>query len=126
MGVLTMDSARQIAIGITRIPRFLVHVLDTTAQPDSVDSEGKTRSGKRSHQMPVDGAVRTFEFEHGKPLAMPRAVALKFLKHYPAFQLTDADGNPKAFLRPPKQPHELQAGAKNSHMKKCVTDAVGT
>lgn len=84
-------------------------VLDTTAQPDSTDSQGKTLPGARHHQMPVDGILKTFIFEHGKPLEMPRAIALKFLKH-DGWKLTDKDGNLKTFRRPPKQPHELQAG----------------
>lgn len=76
------------------------HVLDTTAVPGG---------GKRTHEMLVDGVVKTFEFEPGRPLEMDRAVALKFL-NIEAFKCVDEKGNLLPFRRPPKQPHELGAG----------------
>lgn len=85
------------------------YVLDTTAVPDTQDSAGKTVTGTRTHEMLVDGIVKSFKFEHGKPLLLPREVALKFL-NIEAFKCVDAEGNPKPFRRPPRQPHELGAG----------------
>jgi hypothetical protein len=75
-------------------------VLDTTATPESP---------KRTHEMMVDGIVKPFTFEHGKPLALPEPVAIKFLKHA-AFWRVDGDGNKIEYQRRPKQPDELEAG----------------
>jgi hypothetical protein len=83
----------------TAAPKML-HVVDTTAQPGQPP---------RVHEMPVAGIATPFSFEHGKPLPMPHAVALRFLRHE-TFVLTDADGKPLPFQRRPKQPEELQAG----------------
>lgn len=80
----------------------LVNVLDTTAQAGQP---------ARAHEMIVDGAVKCFTFEAGKPLALPPAVALKFLRH-DAFKMTDPNGTPIAYKRRPKQPDELEAGEK--------------
>lgn len=78
----------------------IFHVIDTTAVPGG---------GNRAHEMMVEGVLKTFEFEPGKPRPLPRAVALKFL-NIEAFKLVDENGNLKPFRRPPKQPHELGAG----------------
>lgn len=80
----------------------ILYVLDTTATHDS---------GPRTHEQIVDGAVQPFKFEFGKPVPMPPAIALKFLRH-DGFKLTDERGNVREFRRPPRQPNELQAGEK--------------
>ena len=73
-------------------------VIDTTAI-----------EGPRVHEMIVDGVAKPFTFERGKPLALPFAIAAKFLKHE-AFKLVDEKGNLIAYKRRPKQPDELGAG----------------
>jgi len=88
----------------------VLHVLDTTAMPDSVGADGRPVSGARTHQMPFEGGIKSFTFQHGTPLPLPPAMALKFLKHYPAFLLTDEQGNPQPYNRRPKQQNELEAG----------------
>lgn len=87
----------------------LFHVVDTTATPDDIDGNGKTISGARVHEQLVDGVKRSFRFEHGKPLAMPKAIAMKFLRH-DSFRLTNEEGEPIEFKRAPRQPDELGAG----------------
>jgi hypothetical protein len=77
-----------------------MRVLDTTATPEFP---------KRVHEMIVDRILKSFTFEHGKGLEMPREIALKFLK-WEAFKLVDAKGNVLDYQRRPKQPEELQAG----------------
>lgn len=78
-----------------------MYVLDTTCRP------GPT--GSRTHDMVVGGLLKPFTFEYGKPLGMPREVALKFLKHEP-FKHTNADGDVIPYQRAPKQPEDLGAG----------------
>jgi len=73
-------------------------VLDTTAV-----------SGPRTHEQIIDGMVKSFTFEQGKALPLPKAVAIKFIRH-DAFKLVDKDGNLIEFKRRPKQPDELGAG----------------
>lgn len=82
------------------------HVIDTTATPKDERVYG---SGPRTHEQIVDGVHMPFTFEYGKPLAMPEKIARKFLKHE-AWKLTDEHGTVLPFQRPPKQPHEAQAG----------------
>lgn len=84
-------------------------VLDTTAMPDTIDQQGRVVSGARVHEQLVDGRPRTFIFKNDEPLALPRAIALKFLRH-DAFKLVDKDRNIIEFKRPPRQPEELGAG----------------
>lgn len=73
-------------------------VLDTTA-----------RDGIRTHEMIVQGVVRSFNFEVGKGLPLPTTTAVKFLKH-DAFKLVDEKGEVLEWQRRPKQPNELGAG----------------
>jgi hypothetical protein len=76
-------------------------VLDSTATPEAP---------ARTHEMIVDGAIREFTFKSRVPLELPRAIALRFVKH-DSFKLTNAQGEPIAeFRRQPRQPDELQAG----------------
>lgn len=82
------------------------YVIDSTATPKDERVYG---SGPRTHEQIVDGVHMPFTFEYGKPLAMPEKIARKFLKH-DAWKLTDASGTVLPFQRPPKQPHEAQAG----------------
>lgn len=70
-------------------------VLDTTA----VDAP-------RTHEMIVDGVVRAFTFERGKPLALPPIIALKFLRHE-AFLLVNERGEAIPYQRRPRQPDEM-------------------
>lgn len=76
-------------------------VLDTTCRPGD--------NAKRTHDMPINGQVRPITFEYGKPLPLPREVALKFLEHA-EFLHTDVEGNVLPFQRRPKQPEDLGAG----------------
>jgi hypothetical protein len=89
----------------------VLYVLDSTAQPDTIGSDGRPIAGVRTHIMLVDGLEKPFSFRHGVPLALPKTVAFQFLRH-PEFKLTDAEGNPQPYQRQPKQPGELQAGEK--------------
>jgi len=73
-------------------------VLDTTA-----------RDGIRTHEQIVQGVIKSFTFEPGKGLAMPIAIAMKFLRH-DAFKLVDEAGTILEWQRRPKQLHELGAG----------------
>lgn len=79
-----------------------VFVLDITATSESP---------VRTHELIVDGVLKPFVFHHGKPLALPLPIALKFLKTE-SFKRTDAAGNVIEFKRRPKQPDELGAGEK--------------
>lgn len=83
-------------------------VLDTTAQPDQYVNNIVV-PGARVHDQMVDGRRRSFKFEQGKPVEMPAAIAMKFLRD-PAFIRTDAKGVEVDYLRTPKQPDELGAG----------------
>lgn len=74
-------------------------VIDTTAQHGSA----------RIHDQLIDGQPQAFTFERGKPLEMPAAIAIKFLRD-PAFVRTDAGGKPMPYKRAPKQPEDLGAG----------------
>ena len=75
-------------------------VIDTTAKPGNKP---------RDHQQIVDGVIKTYSFWAGKPLELPLAVAIKFLKHE-EFKLTNAQGDLLPYHRRPKQPDELEAG----------------
>lgn len=77
-----------------------VLVLDTTATPES---------GPRKHELIVQGAVKTFTFDPGKPTGLPPEIAAKFLRHE-AFKLVNAKGEVQEYRRRPKQPDELEAG----------------
>lgn len=78
----------------------LLLVLDTTATHES---------GKRTHELIVEGMKKSFVFEAGVPQALAPAIAFKFLKH-DAFWLVDDKGNRQDYRRRPRQPDELQAG----------------
>lgn len=78
----------------------LLYVLDSTAV---------TGQGNRTHSQMVDGIETPYVFEPGKPLGIPAAIAIKFLKHE-AFKLCDEKGTLLPFKRRPKQPDELEAG----------------
>lgn len=90
-------------------------VLDTTAvAATGHEQEDRAKGrGPRVHQLPVviggQRTVKTFTFEPGKPLKMPIAHAIKFLKNK-EFVRTDEDGNELPYNRQPKQPEELGAG----------------
>lgn len=84
-------------------------LIDTTAQPDNQIAGGQVVPGHREHSMMVNGTIRTYRFEHNKPVEMPWAVAAQFLRT-PSFLLTNANGDPISFKGPPRQPDELQAG----------------
>lgn len=75
------------------------YVIDTTAQHGTA----------RIHDQLIDGQPQAFTFERGKPLEMPAAIAIKFLRD-PAFVRTDAAGKPQPYKRAPKQPEDLGAG----------------
>lgn len=90
-------------------PPKTLRVLDTTAQPDTINDQGVTLSGARTHQMIVDGRPQSFRFKFGDGLEMPVATALKFLKHE-GFLLVDENNQAREYRRRPKQPDELQAG----------------
>lgn len=107
--VATADNAAPDPKGMKRVAKAAetsaaapktIWVIDTTATPDS---------GPRTHHQMVDGLVKPFVFENGKPVEMPREIAHKFLKD-PAFIATDKDGRRIAYKRTPKQPDELGAG----------------
>lgn len=76
-------------------------VLDTTAT---------AVSGPRTHELIIEGTVKPFTFEFGKPLPLPRAVALKFLNAADSFKPVDDKGNVIPFRATPKQPDQLGAG----------------
>lgn len=98
----TADATESKAAAAAAAPKkpALLLVLDTTATAEVP---------KRVHDMTVNGRITPFTFERGKPLAMPPAVAFKFLAH-DAFWLVDENGNRQDYRRRPKQPDELQAG----------------
>lgn len=77
------------------------HVIDTTAQ----------HGVSRTHEQIIDGRIKAFTFEAGKPLGMPQAIAIKFLRDA-AFVRTDEKGEAVAYERAPRQPEELGAGEK--------------
>lgn len=81
--------------------RTLMHVLDLSATPTS---------GKREHEIMVDGLMRVISFEPSKPTPLQPHIAIKFLKFPESFKLTDEAGELLPFQNTPKQPHELQAG----------------
>jgi hypothetical protein len=87
-------------------PPAVFYVLDTTVTPLDPTVPG---SGLRIHEQIVDGAKKTFRFEHGVPLPMSPAIAMKFLRH-DTFKRTDDKGELLPFKRRPKQPEELGAG----------------
>lgn len=78
----------------------VLYVLDTTAN---------ATEPKRTHEMIVDGAIKSFDFMQGVSLPLPPPIALRFLKT-PSFMLTDDKGTVQPFRRRPKQPDELEAG----------------
>lgn len=84
----------------TKAPDVQLLVLDTTAINEP-----------RTHEQVVDGVIRPFVFERGKPLPLPFAIASKFLVHE-AFKLMNEKGEIIAWKRHPKQPDELGAGEK--------------
>jgi hypothetical protein len=60
----------------------------------------------REHVLIVDGIERSFTFQFPKPLELPRAVAMKFLKSE-GFRVTEMNG--KEVARIPDQPDPLSA-----------------
>lgn len=83
-----------------------VRVPDTLFVIDTTAVAGK---GPRVHEMIVDGVVKSFTFEPGKPLELALPIAIKFLKHE-AFRRTDEHGDLQPYHRRPAQPDELGAG----------------
>lgn len=77
-------------------------VLDTTALPGQPP---------RVHEQIVEGIVKPFTFEAGKPLPLPPAIAIKFLQH-DSFWLVNEKGERLPYSRRPKQPEELGAREK--------------
>lgn len=88
----------------------VLYVIDTTAQPDA--SNGTiVVSGARTHDIvDANGKVTVYTFRYREPLRMPFEHAAKFLRHE-GFERTDADGNPLTWVRAPKRPDEMEAGA---------------
>lgn len=62
----------------------VLFVTDPTTQPQTttmgLDGKPITAGGFKVHDQWVDGEIRQFRFDHGKPLKMARATAMKFLK----------------------------------------------
>jgi hypothetical protein len=81
----------------------MVFVLDTTT---TVANDEKN---PRKHEQFVDGRLRPFYFQHGKPLPMVWAMALRFLKH-DGFKLTNENGELLEYQHRPRQPDEYGAG----------------
>jgi len=89
----------------------VMYVLDTTARPSNYAPDGREISGARVHEQFIGGQIKPYRFEYGKPLELPRAIAVKFLRE-PAFQLTDSQGNQIPYDPTPTQPDQAQAGQK--------------
>jgi len=92
-------------------PLQKTYIIDTTTTADRTTDAGVLVSGRRTHHMIVDGVVKPYTFEHGKPLEVEYAIAQRFLE-IEGFRLADEKGNVQPFVRLPKQPEHLQAGEK--------------
>lgn len=76
----------------------LLFVTDPSTEPaqqvTTLNAQGQpvtsTTGGFRIHEQLVDGEIRQFKFEHGKPTKMARAPAMKFLSK--GFIVKDASG----------------------------------
>jgi hypothetical protein len=77
-----------------------------------MDGSATPTSGDRIHElMHAGGRLKSYTFEYGKPLHLPFALAVRFLKNE-GFYRTDAAGEEIPFERAPKRPEELAAGEK--------------
>lgn len=85
------------------------------ADPDAgflyvMDKSATPSSGARTHeQYLANGVLKSFTFEYGKPLRLPFAMAVRFLKS-DGFYRSDENGDELPFDRAPKRPEELGAG----------------
>lgn len=94
----TKATAPAVKVKAETPPKPMLLVLDTTAINEP-----------RIHEQTVEGVIKPFTFERGKPLPLPYEIAAKFLKH-DAFKLMNDKGEIIAWKRRPKQPDELGAG----------------
>ncbi len=103
-GDITLDPKPQDATGpkVEQAEPALWYILDPTC------TQANNPKNPREHVMLIDGLEQPFRFVFGKPVPMPRAIAVKFLAK--GFVLTNKEGNRIEFKLRPKQPDELGAG----------------